>query len=454
MKLLYVITEYPPHFGGGLGTFYGQFLPTIVELGHSVTVLVANPYGDEFEDFSDQGVTVTSLPNAALKAQLPNFEHYAGMPYIQRSLATAWAAWQFVQGSQTFDFDIVETTDWGLLFAPWVIADEAPPSVIQLHASMGQINAFDPILGQQMQGTMARFIEAGCFAIADAIQANSLSNARYWTELIGRPVDYLPPPLNLTEENLETQEPCHAGVIVGRIQYWKGPEVLCKALELRAKNLAQKTPKMLWIGRDVAFQQSNRTMSDYLEKHYPSLWHKQVQCLGPLPVPETRQYQRGADFIVVPSIWDVFSYSCVEGMAYGKVVLCSEGAGAVDLIEQGVNGIRFKGNDPQALADALDQCLGLSPTQKTQMGQAAKETVLPLLNPTTVAQQRLEAYAQIIHRGRSQIKANAWLKDAIAPRAPLGNALSFLDDLPFKDLVKHCLRRGFQKLQPPGKHRQ
>ncbi|NJR62961.1 MAG: glycosyltransferase family 4 protein [Cyanobacteria bacterium CRU_2_1] len=205
---------------------------------------------------------------------------------------------------------------------------------------------------------------------------------------------------------------------------------------------------MIWIGRDTVFRQLDSSMSDYLAQHYPKIWHQQIQCLGALSAVETRQYQRGAGFILVPSTWDVFNYACVEGMAYGRAVLCSDGAGAADLIETGVNGIRFKPNDPQALATALEHWMGLSVAQRSQMGQAAQDTVRTVLNPSVIAQTRAAAYAKLIHQGRSHVKLNDWMKAAIAPHQPMSNPLAFLDYLPLKNLAQYVVNRGLKKLKP------
>lgn len=446
MRLLFVIPEYPPHSGGGIGTFYAQFLPQLVAQGHEVTVLVANPFSGEFEGYSEAGVTVSCVPKGAIAAQMSAFAHYASLPELQRSLATAWAAWEFIKGGQKFD--AVETADWGLTFVPWIVSPEAPPTVVQLHGSMGQIDYYDPQLDKPVQGRLIRLIETGCFAVADALQSNSPSNAHYWQALIHREVDYLPPALalphaeDLIESDSNTGAKSGSGVVVGRIQHWKGPAVLCEALQL----LGDRAPEMIWIGRDTVYGQSGTFMSDWLAQQYPNLWRKKVQCVGTLSPQETRRHQREAAFTVVPSLWDVFNFTSAEGMACGQIVLCSEGAGAAALIESGVNGFRFAANDPQALAETLERCLALSAAERTQIQHAAQDTIRTLLDPERVAYQRSEAYAKLMHRGRWQTPPQEWLWEATTPRPFSGNPLAFLDALPLQPLVRYVFRRSLKKL--------
>ncbi|MCM1981758.1 glycosyltransferase family 4 protein [Lyngbya confervoides] len=448
MKLLYVIPEYPPQSGGGIGTFYSQFLPEIVELGHQVTVLIANPFAAEFDSFSDGGLRVASVSQAAIAGYLPKFDHYGAMPELQRVLATAWAAWDWGQGGQ--GFDLVETTDWGLPFVPWILRDESPPTLVQLHGSMGQIDAHDPQIDKQVQGNLVRFMEIGCFALADALQANSPSNAHYWADLTGRSVDYLPPAFRLPQTHGQVFSGGKGGLVVGRIQQWKGPEILCQALALEAsapKARSDHSPMQLqWIGRDTVFKQLDHSLSDYLRQRYPQIWSQQVQLLGALPTQRTRQYQQQADFILVPSQWDVLNFAAIEGMAYGKPVLCSEGAGAAHLIEDGINGIRFAAEDPQALREALDRLEALTSAQRQQMGAAARNTVRDRLNPRRVAQDRVQVYAEILQQGRWPLRPHDWLCKALSPHPSEGHPLAFLDYLPLKQLGRYVMQRSLQKL--------
>lgn len=462
MNFLYVIPEYPPQSGGGIGTFYGHFLPELLALGHQVSVLVANPFTAEFADYEQEGIKVCCLPQAAIAKQFPFFAHYAAMPELQRILATAWAAWDYAQQGQ--GFDVIETTDWGLLFAPWIVSEETPPTVVQLHGSIGQIDSHDPHLDKQLQGDLIRLLEISCFQVADALQTNSASNARDWSELTGRTVETISPAfrlsaVDLSSVDLSAVEPealdCQgSGVVVGRIQHWKGVEILCQALSLmREKQIIQplesseqSLPRLLWIGRDTDIKTQGNSMSDSLARRYPKIWHQQVQSLGMLSAPDTQRYQRSADYIVVPSIWDVFNLACVEGMALGQVVLCSKGAGAAELIEHGINGITFEGNDPQALVEAFEYLNSLSETQKSQIKRAARETIQDKLAPMNIAQQRVRSYEAVSRGGRSPIRPNEWLKHAIAPREPMGHSLAFLDQLPLKPLGQYLMKRSLQKI--------
>jgi glycogen synthase len=228
---------------------------------------------------------------------------------------------------------------------------------------------------------------------------------------------------------------------VGRIQYWKGVTVLCEALRLMGEN----APTIEWIGRDTIYGESATSMSDYLAKTYPDIWGIKVKPMGTFSPKETLQRQAMAKFIIVPSVWDVFNYTCVEGMAQGKVVLCSEGAGAAGLIRNGINGLTFKANDPQSLATCIETVMSWSASKLDEVGSIAKETINEKLAPELIAQKRIEAYKDLINRGKYPVKPNQWLVDAVSPQKKLDTPLAFLDRLPLRELVNYIINRSLTK---------
>jgi glycosyltransferase involved in cell wall biosynthesis len=438
MKLLFVIPEYPP-YSGGIATFYRQVLPALVELGHQVDVLVGSAFISNQPSYQLDGVNVQFLDSTAVHQNLSRFNRYRAIPEFQRHLAAAWTAWDQVKRGEAYD--VVETTDWGMLFVPWIVANDSPPTVVQLHASIGQIDFYDPQLESQLQTSLARLIESNLLALADELQAPSQANANAWKELTGRSVTSIPPALSPTITPRPTTKSAN-GLVVGRIQYWKGPTILCEALQ----QLGGNGPLIDWVGRDTPYQESGTSMTAYLEKNYPGIWGKSVRPLGSFSPEETAKLQAAAAFMVVPSIWDVFNYTCVEGMAQGQVVLCSQGAGAADLISHGVNGLTYAANNPQALAETLQTFLSLSESARKQIGEAAQQTVQTKLAPLQVAQQRILAYQDLLQRGKFPMRPNAWLIDAVSPSQPLENPLAFLNYLPLKDLSRYVFQRSFQKL--------
>ncbi|MCF4967958.1 glycosyltransferase family 4 protein [Nostoc sp. CMAA1605] len=438
MKLLFIIPEYPPCSGGGIATFYSNLIPELSRQGHQVHILVGSALSPAITGYQVDKLTVDFLNPQAVSANIARFNRYNAIPEFQRHLAAAWTAWEQVNRSE--GYDLVETTDWGMLFTPWIVSEDSPPTVVQLHASIGQIDFYDPQLDSQLQSSLIRLLELNLLSLADELQANSQFNAKTWQHLTGRNVTYIPPMLSC-QPAIKTLEKSAHGLVVGRIQHWKGPTILCEALRL----LGAKSPIIDWIGRDTVYRDSKTSMSAYLTQTYSDIWGKKIQPLGTFSPEETRQRQAMANFILIPSIWDVFNYTCVEGMAQGQTVLCSQGAGSADLITDGVNGLTFKVGDPQSLANSLDTLLSWSDAQRKEIGKVAQETVKTKLAPAKIAQQRIEIYEKVINNGRFSTRPNSWLVDAVSPAKPLEKPLAFLDRLPLRELSNYLVKRSLKK---------
>ena len=439
MNLLFIIPEYPPDSAGGIATYYRHLLNELASQGHQIDVLVGSAFSSKQATYHTDSITVKFLDPTLITDNLCKFNHYHAIPELQRHLAAAWTAWEQMNGGQ--GYDVVETTDWGMLFAPWIVSSDSPPTVVQLHASIGQIDFYDPQIDTQLQGHLIRLLEIGLLSMADELQANSSSNAQAWHQLTEREITYIPPALCATSHSPSTNQ-SDTGLVVGRIQYWKGPTVLCEALRL----LGDKAPTLDWVGRDTPYRESDTSMSAYLAKTYPDIWGCKIRPLGQKPPQETLQLQANAGFMVVPSIWDVFNYTCVEGMALAQAVLCSEGAGAAGLITNGVDGLTFAANNPQALATSLEIMLSLNQSERQQMRKAAQQTIQTRLTPAQIAQQRIAAYEKLLNRGKFSVRPNSWLVSAVSPQEPMGKPLAFLNRLPLRDLSSYVIERTLKKI--------
>lgn len=73
---------------------------------------------------------------------------------------------------------------------------------------------------------------------------------------------------------------------------------------------------------------------------------------------------------VQPSITEGFGIEILETLSYGRPVICSEGAGASSVIEDGKNGFVVKKRDPRAIADKI-QYFKDNPKEIERMGKNA-----------------------------------------------------------------------------------
>jgi len=184
-------------------------------------------------------------------------------------------------------------------------------------------------------------------------------------------------------------------------------------------------------------------MSPYLATIYPGVWGEKVVPAGEQPRDVVAAMQRTARFVVVPSDWDTFNLAAVESLAAGKVVICSDAAGAAELIEHGVNGFRFPGRDIQALADLIVRVNHMSDADREAMGARGRATIADQLAVDTIAARRIDRYRTLKARGRRR-QQNLWGENLFA-RTTINSPFDFLNQLPLKQILRHAGWRIFNK---------
>jgi glycosyltransferase involved in cell wall biosynthesis len=201
MKLLYILSEYLPDSGGGIITHYSRILPRLVERGHSVKVILASAGKLDQPAYKVEGVHVEPLRSSCLEKYKGCFERWAGLDIFYYMLPVAWAAWE--QALEGFDYDVVEVTDWALLFLPWVASPKRSPLVVSFHGSCGQMDWFGKGEPRALDGDLVRMVEAAVLRGADVVHANSRANAEFWRVKTGREIRVIPPAYGGRNEKAE-----------------------------------------------------------------------------------------------------------------------------------------------------------------------------------------------------------------------------------------------------------
>lgn len=399
MKLLYILPEYLPDSGGGIITFYGQLLPALAQAGHVVRVLVANHQSLDKPACIINGVHVEYLASKfADKARLGcgKFKN----PTLWAYMPLAWGACHQADGGE--GFDIVEATDWGLLYTPWVVSTRKAKVVVSLHGSNGQVDWYSAVYERgAFDGGIVRLLETETLRLADRIHANSRLNASFWAGRTGRDIQVIPPVFDSLAA-ISSIGKRNNGLVVGRLQSLKGVEVLCQAL-------SQVTEiQMEWVGKDVPWASSSEMASSYLAKKYPDIFGKSLRWSTAIPHNEVLQKIANARFLVVASVWEVFNLTVLEGMASGTPVICSRNAGAEMMIEDGVTGFLFNPERPADLAKKLKEVAALSDSQRETMICKAKEHLKKTLSSDIIKHLLEKSYFETLADER-QVEPDLWL---------------------------------------------
>ncbi len=114
-----------------------------------------------------------------------------------------------------------------------------------------------------------------------------------------------------------------------------------------------------------------------------------VQCPGYLSKSDPSDLQRLEDLfasataVVLPSIYEPFGISLLEGMAYGVPCIAADRCAMPEIVRDGETGLVVHAEDSRSLADAMIQ-LGCNPAEAARMGAAGRRRIESDFTWTTV----------------------------------------------------------------------
>jgi hypothetical protein len=354
------------------------------------------------------------------------------------------AAAALVEAARLENPDVVEAVDFGLAFLPFAAGPAASRLIVQMHGSLGQIAAHEAVAPRdELDAALAQLAESAALPRAAELQAYSPSNAAEWTGRLARPVAFVPPTFPAPSGHKATTS--GPALIVGRVQHWKGPHILCEAVRQLAGNRVGFP--MQWVGRDTATGPDGSSMTEHLTRTYGDVWGPRVMHLPQQSPDDVARLQRAARIVIVPSLWDTFNFTVVEAMAAAKAVVCSKGAGASWLIEDGVSGFLFDVGDPVSLAAALVRANDLTDQDLAHMGECARAVVARELSVERTIPARVERYRQIALNA-APVESADWLNELFTPSAERTAGLDYLDGVALRRVAGYVARRLQHKFVP------
>jgi glycosyltransferase involved in cell wall biosynthesis len=437
LNILFVLPEYYPHPGGGIATYYQHYINALKPYCRRIKVIVGSGYVQGTDKFDNNGIQVECLNPLLYKQQLKKFSKLDLLPEYRNNIAAAWAMWK--QSNSGEGFDIIECTDFGLGFIPWVIHHNKPV-ITRMHGSSGQIALHENNdIGLATDANM--HTELSLLPLCDLILTHSMANSDFWTSVLpASNIHYIKPVYQpVMNKPLAFDNRDNYGLVTARIQKWKGPAELCKAVELLKANTNIK-----WFGRDMAYDKTLST-NEYLRATYPNVWNNKIVPHSPKPNSEIQITQRLAKFGIVPSVWDMFNFTCVEFMDAGTPVICADGAGAAELIEHGINGYKYNATDPAALAVCIEAVISLKPNNYEAMAFAGQQTVADLLSAKALMPLYMERYTTLI-TGFKPIAVNTFLNSIYSPSDMIHSIADILDKQPLKNLINYACKRSLAKM--------
>ncbi len=101
-----------------------------------------------------------------------------------------------------------------------------------------------------------------------------------------------------------------------------------------------------------------------------------VHPLGPVAYEKLGAYFKASDVFVFPTLEDVWGLVLLEAMAFGKPVLCSQYAGAKEMVEHNRTGFVFDPRKPSELADYMATFIE-NPQLISEFGDRSSKAIAP-----------------------------------------------------------------------------
>jgi glycosyltransferase involved in cell wall biosynthesis len=158
-------------------------------------------------------------------------------------------------------------------------------------------------------------------------------------------------------------------LLVGKDFERKGGKYLLDAFKIVQKALPDA--ELILIGPSVAIEQPGVKCVGYLSKSNPA------------DMARLSRFFCSATAMVLPSIYEPFGISLLEGMAYGLPCIAVDRCALPEIVRHGETGVIARAEDAASLADAMIK-LGRNPRSAAAMGAAGRARVESHFTWTTV----------------------------------------------------------------------
>jgi glycosyltransferase involved in cell wall biosynthesis len=416
-----VSREYPPFFGGGIGTYTEQFSRALAGAGHRVAVVTVSDNGAEQREERD-GVVVVRLPflsgtdwsgpHPAIASEdaVAAFAQFSPVSVFAMQVARA-----LPRLVDEFGIDVIEAPDTGAL--AWFALNDRrlgkacgrkgwPAFVTHLHSPTAWIERWDRAIPTGRAHAELKGMERDVVQWADAVLCPSRGLA-HWAEghfaLKRGAVEVIPYPLGSLEVQPPHRERRGRGprriLYAGRLEPRKGIDVLLAGFARAVEHGADL--RLDLAGRDIVDGRTGHPFgARCLERLVPPAARDRITVHGPLEPAAVASLRRTADFAAAPAANDNFPYSCMEAMASGLPVIAARAGGMAEMISGEGDGLLFEPGDVEGCAAVLQQAAQMDVPALEAMSLEARARIQSLCRTPNVIQQRIAHFERVIATSR------------------------------------------------------
>lgn len=382
MHIAFLTPEYPhvnTGTAGGIGTSIKNLAESLVDLGHTVRILV---YGQKVDAvFEEDGIILQQIKNVKIKG----------------------LSWYFtrkkLQGiiDDLYDkqlLDIVEAPDWTGITS--FVQPKKSPIVIKLHGS----DTYFCHLDQRPVKWWNRFHEKRALQKANGHISVSRFTADKTNELFGLQISFAIIPNGINPEKFQSdvtlQKVPNTILYFGTLIRKKG----LLELPLIFNEVVAKNPnaQLILVGRDASdIATGSPSTWQLMQKIFTPDALKQVYYVGGVPYEAVRAHIAQASVCVFPTFAEALPVSWLEAMAMEKAIVASTIGWGPEVIASGKDGILVHPKEHEAYSKAILDLLE-NETLNATFGQNAAQKIKTVFANGLIAEQSVAFYQTVIDK--------------------------------------------------------
>lgn len=405
MKYWLLTTEYPPFFGGGIGTYCQFTAQMLSEKGHAVSVFINDAAVNDVAISQSGGVRVVRFNPSRMDAS-SFLGHVTNISYEFAHIIKEFIA---KEGKP----DIIEAQEYlgiayYLLQYKHLLYDWCSnvPVVITMHSPSFLYMEYNHVSMYRYPNYWICEMERFCLQAADHIISPSrfmLIELAKRFELKNKNITIIPNPFSANGffKPVQTEAPANEIVFYGKLTVQKGAfKLLAYFKELWDSGFDR--PLFLLGGQDIVYHPEGKAMGDIIRKKYKTYVERGLLKLEDrIPPPQIAARLAKAEVVIVPSCNDNQPYVVFEMMALGKILLVSKQGGQSEVIENGKDGFVFDHNEPATFATQLQHVLNLSKAERQLISQNAIAKVTSRYSLETIYAQKAQLFQKPIGQQRT-----------------------------------------------------
>ncbi len=411
MRYWLLTTEYPPFFGGGIGTYCATTARMLSEKKHDVTVFISDATVNDIRVEKNEGIRLVRF-NTSRTNSSSFLGHVTNISYEFAHIVK-----HFIE--REGQPDIIEAQEYQgiayyLLQYKYLLYEwcRDVPVLITMHSPSSLYMEYNHVPMHRYPNFWICEMEYFCLQAASYIISPSnymLKELERKFVLTNKNVTIISNPFEGKLNNIKAV-PAITGkvneiVFYGKLTVQKG---VLRLLNYFKELWDRKFDRPLYLigGQDIVYHPEGITMGDLIRKKYKEYITRGLLKLEDRIKPsEISARLSRAEVVIIPSDNDNLPYVVLEMMALGKIVLASKQGGQSEIIENETDGFIFDHAKPDTFFKQLDFILNLDEAQRKNISSLARQKVEQNYNLDAVYQQKIKLIEQILNNKGASLPA-------------------------------------------------